>query len=245
MEVILLLTACIRPNVTDYIAIPDYTERKNMYIDAINWYINNTNFKIIFVENSGVNIKDEIISANPNRIEFLTFNSKPTIPERSRSYKEMEILEYAFDNSTFLKKEDLLIVKITGRLKLLNINAIIKALIKTSRKTQGFVSSAKNARKPFSDCRFIYFSKNFWPYLHKQKENIWPTYGMEWVLGDAIREAQKNGITFIYPPLYEDIEGIGMSQGHSLKSKGVQLLKKKIKHTILAFLFNIKVLPLK
>lgn len=27
MEVILLLTACIKPNVTDYIAIPNYTER--------------------------------------------------------------------------------------------------------------------------------------------------------------------------------------------------------------------------
>lgn len=245
MEVILLLTACIKPNVTDYIAIPDYTERKNMYIDAINWYIRNTDFKIIFVENSGTNIEGNIMKADSNRIEFLTFESKPTVPERSRSYKEIEILEYAFKHSRFLKKEDLIIVKITGRLILQNINDIIKSLLRKGRKVKGFVSSAKNARKPFSDCRFIYFSKNFWPYLYKQKEKIWPTYGMEWVLGDAIRDAQKNGIKFIYPPLYEDIEGIGMSQGHSLKSHGFQLLKKKIKHFIIKILFNVKILPLK
>lgn len=108
MEVILLLTACIKPNVTDYIAIPDYTERKKMYIDAINWYIRNTNFKIIFIENSGTNIEGNIINADSNRIEFLTFESKPTVPERSRSYKEMEILEYAFQHSKFLTKKDLI-----------------------------------------------------------------------------------------------------------------------------------------
>lgn len=244
MEVILLLTACIKPNVSDYIAVSDYQEREKMYINAINWYINNTNFKIVFVENSGTSIEG-VVNADSNRVEFLTFESKPTVPDRSRSYKEMEILEYAFKHSRFLKKEDLIIVKITGRLKLLNIKAIIDSLIKVSKKSKGFVSSAKNARKPFSDCRFIYFSKNFWPYLYKQKEKIWPTYGMEWVLGDAIRDAQKNGIKFIYPPLYEDIEGIGMSQGHSLKSHGFQLLKKKIKHFIIKILFNIKILPLK
>lgn len=244
MEIILLLTACIKPNVSDNIAISDYTKRENMYIDALNWYINNTNFRIIFVENSGTNIKENI-NADSDRIEFLTFESKPTIPERSRSYKEMEILEYAFKYSKFLTKEDLIIVKITGRLKLLNIKAIVNSLAKTSQKTKGFVSSAKNARKPFSDCRFIYFSKNFWPYLYKQKENIWPTYGMEWILGDAIREAQKNGLTFIYPPLFEDIEGIGMSQGNSLKLKGLQLYKKRIKHCIVKVLFNMKLLPLR
>ena len=244
MEVILLLTACIKPNVTDYIATSNYMERQNMYINALNWYISNTNFKIIFVENSGTDIKNAI-NVNSDRVEFLTFNSNPTIPERSRSYKEMEILEYAFENSKFLKNDELIIVKITGRLKLLNINAIINSLTKKSKKTKGFVSSAKNARKPFSDCRFIYFSKNFWPYLYKQKEKIWPTYGMEWVLGDAIREAQKNGLTFIYPPLFEDIEGIGMSQGNSLKSRGFQLYKKKIRHYIIKVLFNIKLLPLR
>ena len=244
MEVILLLTACIKPNVTDYIATSNYMERQNMYINALNSYISNTNFKIIFVENSGTDIKNAI-NVNSDRVEFLTFNSKPTIPERSRSYKEMEILEYAFENSKFLKNDELIIVKITGRLKLLNINAIINSLTKKSKKTKGFVSSAKNARKPFSDCRFIYFSKNFWPYLYKQKEKIWPTYGMEWVLGDAIREAQKNGLTFIYPPLFEDIEGIGMSQGNSLKSRGFQLYKKKIRHYIIKVLFNIKLLPLR
>ena len=39
MEVVLLLTACIKPNVTDKIAVSDWKKRELMYMDALNWYL--------------------------------------------------------------------------------------------------------------------------------------------------------------------------------------------------------------
>ena len=58
MEVVLLLTACIKPNVTDKIAVSDWKKRELMYMDALNWYLDNTDYNIVFVENSGVDISN-------------------------------------------------------------------------------------------------------------------------------------------------------------------------------------------
>lgn len=239
MEVVLLLTGCIKPNVNDKIAVSDWRKRQDMYVDAINWYAMNTNYKIVFAENSGTDVSDLIVKSE--KIDIQTFVSLPDIPDRSRSYKEMQIMEYAFEHSPFLQADKIMIVKITGRLKLLNINKLVENLY---RGGNCFVSSAKNARKPFSDCRFMYFTKEFWPILHAQKENISPNYGMEWVLGDAIREATRKGIKFIYPPYVEIIEGIGMSTGGSLRLEGKQLFKQKVKHAILKVLFDWGIMPM-
>lgn len=243
MEVVLLLTGCIKPNVDDKIAVSNWKKRQDMYVEAISWYAVNTNYKIVFVENSGTDVSDLIVKCK--NVDIHTFTSIPDIPDRSRSYKEMQIMEYAFKHSPFLQSDNIMVVKITGRLKLLNINQLVNNLLKRSEKYNNrFVSSAKNARKPFSDCRFMYFTKDFWPILHAQKENIWPTYGMEWVMGDAIREATKKGIKFVYPPYVELIEGIGMSSGASLRLEGKQLLKQKVKHAILKTLFNWGIMPM-
>lgn len=51
MEIILLLTACIKPNTTDKIVWTDPEERERQYIEAIKWYLTNTNYKLVFAEN--------------------------------------------------------------------------------------------------------------------------------------------------------------------------------------------------
>lgn len=99
MDVILLLTGCIVPNVTDKLYYSDPEERQRQYVEALRWYLNNTPYKIIFAENSGTDLSPLF---HTDRIEFLTYKSKPTVPERSRGYKEMEILEYVRDHSQFL-----------------------------------------------------------------------------------------------------------------------------------------------
>ena len=102
-NVILLLTACIKPNVTDTIAVSDWHERQRMYVEAVQWYVDNTPYEILFVENSGTDIS-QLVNDKDGRVEFLTFNSPPTVPDRSRSYKEMEILEYAKAQSKTLNR---------------------------------------------------------------------------------------------------------------------------------------------
>lgn len=61
MEVVLLLTGCIKPNVDDKIAVSNWKKRQDMYVEAISWYAVNTNYKIVFVENSGTDVSDLIM----------------------------------------------------------------------------------------------------------------------------------------------------------------------------------------
>lgn len=101
METVLFLTGCVKPNVSDTIAVSDWHERQRMYVEAVQWYVDNTPYKILFVENSGTDIS-ALVNDKDERVEFLTFDSPPTVPDRSRSYKEMEIMEYGWAHSAIL-----------------------------------------------------------------------------------------------------------------------------------------------
>lgn len=160
-------------------------------------------------------------------------------------------MEYGLQHSTTLNaNNNILIVKITGRVKLLNIVPIVTRLLCIAQRRQrqgyakGIVSSLKNARQPSSDCRFIYFTPDFLPILLAQKENVWPTYGMEWVLGDAIREARKQGLRFVFPPYLEITEGVGMTHGQDLSLHGWRLAVKKVRHRVWKTLFAIGIFPM-
>ena len=72
---ILLLTGCINANGMSFTALSNLEERKRQYISAIRYYISNTNFQIVFSENSGTDISplfQEVIDSG--RMEYLTFN---------------------------------------------------------------------------------------------------------------------------------------------------------------------------
>lgn len=55
-NVVLLLTGCIKPNVTDVLRFTDPEAIKKQHVDAINWYLANAPYRLMFVENSGTNI---------------------------------------------------------------------------------------------------------------------------------------------------------------------------------------------
>lgn len=97
----MLLTGCVTPNVTDklnYAAQPE--ERKRQYVDAIRWYLDHTPYKLVFAENSGCDLSP-LFEDYKDRTEFLTYKDT-TISNRSKGYKEMEILEYVRDTSRFI-----------------------------------------------------------------------------------------------------------------------------------------------
>ena len=243
MEIILLLTACIKPNTTDKIVWTDPEERERQYIEAIKWYLTNTNYKLVFAENSGTDISNHFKDYN-ERIEFVTYKSAPTIPDRSRSYKEMEILEYVNKRSK-LVKEGKVIVKITGRLILLNIVKLTDYILrKTNKKNGRWVSALKNINRPDSECKYIWFSPDFLPVLIAQKENIYAHYPFEWILGDAIREAKKKGFDFIFPlqPFME--HGVG-SNGGIYDSSDKEFKRMLIKHKIKKLGFDLGIFPIK
>lgn len=97
----MLLTGCVTPNVTDTLYCTNPEERKQQYATAIRWYLENTPYKLVFAENSGCDLSP-LFEEYKDRTEFLTCTMKPTIPERSRSYKEMEILEFVSKSSKLI-----------------------------------------------------------------------------------------------------------------------------------------------
>lgn len=49
-QVVLLLTGCVQPNIkNDILAIKDVEIRKKQYQEAIDWYVKNTPYKIVFL----------------------------------------------------------------------------------------------------------------------------------------------------------------------------------------------------
>lgn len=175
-ECLLLLTGTIQPNTQQTVKLIDGNERRKQYIDAIDFYLQKTNFKLLFVENSGNDISDRF-QGYESRIEFLTYVSQPTVPDRGKGYKEMEILNYAMNTSKFINDINY-IIKITGRLKILNINYLLQhndRLFKTA-----VVSNIYKLGK--MDSRFFLFNKKFWPYLKDKGEKIDINYSFEQAL---------------------------------------------------------------
>ena len=50
-NIVILLTATIKPNTNAILTIKDSKLRLNQYLEALNFYIENTKFRIVFVEN--------------------------------------------------------------------------------------------------------------------------------------------------------------------------------------------------
>lgn len=125
---VILMTACVCPNGTAYTALQDPQIRKKQYLDAIDFYLRETDLDIVFCENSGTDLWAEISSPEKEkRLEFLTFCGNDYDKSFGKGYGEARIIRYAIENSLFLKTADF-IIKITGRVKVLNLNELTLAL---------------------------------------------------------------------------------------------------------------------
>lgn len=117
----ILLTACVNPGKMIYTSVVDKDIRVSHYLNALDYYLRNTIWPIVFVENTGVDISESFEKyIEGGRLEYLTFCGNDFDKNRGKGYGEAIILEYAVNHSAFLQKADF-IVKITGRLKLLDI----------------------------------------------------------------------------------------------------------------------------
>ncbi len=211
---ILLLTGCINPNGMPFTALSNLEERKRQYINAIRYYLSNTNFQIVFCENSGTDISPLFQQGIASgRMEYLTFNGNMD-KERGKGYGECEIIEYALKQSKLISSShDQLIAKITGRLIVKNIYSIIKwHQLLFSKRT---VFCAINSDISFPDSRLILAPISFFQIflLSKERINDWKGYYFEHALRDTL--IKEN--TYPYAPFFimPHIEGISGSTGKS------------------------------
>lgn len=125
-KIVLLLTACINPKGMSFTVVNNEIDRLHQYLISLNWYLVNTKFKILFVENTNYDVSayfKEYIEAG--RLECLTFDGNSFDPALGKGFGESLIIEYALSNSIFLQFSNL-IIKITGRIIVENIATLVK-----------------------------------------------------------------------------------------------------------------------
>ena len=120
----LLLTACINPDGMPFTKVSDKDVRMQQYRKALDFYLDETPYPIIFAENSNTDISPYYSDAiQSGRLEVLTFagNDNKT---KGKGYGEACIIEHVLDHSKMLTA-DSVVVKITGRLVIKNLTDVL------------------------------------------------------------------------------------------------------------------------
>ena len=127
-RIVIVLTACVNPNGMSYTVLQDTNERKRQYIDALSFYLKNTDLPIVFVENSNTDFSNEFQQwIATGRLEFITFDGNSGFDKiKGKGYGEALMLLYAIKHSTFISQSKY-IIKITGRLQVKNISQLAKS----------------------------------------------------------------------------------------------------------------------
>lgn len=155
MNAIILLTATINPDGMAFTNLQDSSIRKQHYLSAINYYLSNTDLKIVLVENSNYDLSPYFIDEiKRRRIEILFFNGNTFDKSLGKGYGEMLILKYALFHSDFVKESNN-ILKITGRYKILNIDYFVKYINNIDKNNIGLY-----VHENFSYCHSTIFVAN-------------------------------------------------------------------------------------
>ena len=184
MNCVIILTATINPiGYLDPNGRNDKNDRENDYFKAIKFYLQK-GYKVVFVENSNTySGKINSLINQFNSFEYLSFTSK--LSHLGKSHGEVEILQYALENSIHLKEVDYLI-KITGRYIIKNIDSIIGATKLVSKDI--YVNPTRNLK--WADSRLIIMKKTFYysyflPSVEKYLDESKKVY-MEYVLMKSV-----------------------------------------------------------
>lgn len=232
-NLVILMTATIEPNSFTTLALKDPDVRREQYIDALKFYLAKTNLNIVFTENSGCSIEKQFEDyKDKNRIEFLIYKSEPTIPDKGKGAKELEIINYAVNNSKFISDCDA-IVKVTGRLKVLNIVQLYLSFLNQKNMHRKIFSS--NIYKISKmDARCFFFTIDFWSYFHVIGQSIDLKYSIEMAMWDSIFLYQINGGLYkqLESPLR--IQGVNAGFGTSYEDSFITATAKRIRHYVRA-----------
>lgn len=189
---ILLLTSTIKPNPNQpQLKLTDPQERLGDYRKALNFYSNAIREGVIeglvFVDNSGFDLKclsDEFPSKN---IEWLSFFGLDYPSSYHRGYGEFKLIDYAFENSTILNglNEDDVVWKITGRYIVQNLKSVIKY-------APGQFDLYCDIRNNWIDMGIIAWSfKGYENFIKGMSENFKTGMAPELIMSKLIKEQAK------------------------------------------------------
>lgn len=212
MKHIILLTSCVNPNGMPFTALSDIIVRKQQYLDALRFYVNNTPLPIVYVDNSNVDIKEYNVISNivDDRLEILSFDGNHD-KEHGKGYGELEIIDYAIKHSNIINSNtNVSIIKITGRLVIVNIMTILNQLKYNILPSSNSVICSMNSDFSMADSRLLIAPLNFYKRLIENRMAINDSEGvyLEHVLCSLIKKQNLYAFhTFFSEPQYQGVSG--------------------------------------
>ena len=87
---VIVLTACINPGKMIHTSLTDVDIRRRQYEDALEFYLLQTDYPIVFVENSGTDISGDFRKfVDCGRLEFVTFQGNEEFDrKKGKGYDE-------------------------------------------------------------------------------------------------------------------------------------------------------------
>ncbi len=202
----ILLTATIDTNNCINTKRNNFEDRINDYYTNIKKILEETDFDIIFVENSYHDLSKIKEFENNKRIEIIQYNGNNFNRKLGKGYGEWDIINHAVENSYKIKNNDYLI-KLTGRYSV-NLNIIKEHL------HNDFILYEKetNLNENWAFTGFYKIPKSFWiEYMSKSYISDEPNCYIENVLSYNLRK-NNSIIKFL-----DDIELTGISGTHNKK----------------------------
>ena len=155
--IILTCTVNVGKNIR-VLAQKDSNERKQLYLNSINSWINYTPFNIIVVDNSGYTFPE---LTPTDKLQIVSYTEE-ALPEPARSIlasdpskgiHEIYAINYAYRNSKFTNCD--FIIKVTGRYYIPNLETYLKEPL------PDFIRQNNNSRCELVGCKKEYFNYLF------------------------------------------------------------------------------------
>lgn len=160
-DFLILLTSCIDPHDMCNTKLQDKDLRLKQYLDALKFYLKQTNYNILLVDNSDfdyLNYLDfDIVN---NRVEFLSFKGNLFDKKLGKGYGEVEIIEYALKKSKLIN-DCRYVIKITGRLVVENILPLCELYESKMKRRCNLVMCDIDLRFTMAQTRFFISNKDF------------------------------------------------------------------------------------
>lgn len=195
MNTILFLTACVNPNGMAYTKLNNPEVRLKQYKDALDWYLENTDYNILLVENSGYDFSADYKEfIDRKRLEFLSYNGNDYDRKLGKGYGEAQIMNYGFSNSTIISSGEARVVKVTGRFICRNIKSICEEHNKPNVVYANISKDDWGGNLATSSC--VIAPKSFWteyflPY--RETLNDSKRHHFEHLLYEAIEKWRSDG----------------------------------------------------
>lgn len=199
---VILLTACVNPGGMSATKLQDTQVRLEQYKQALFFYLSETPYKILFVENSLYDFSNEVRSyIDEGRLEYLTFSGNNYDPSLGKGYGEAQIILYAMNNSHFLKEASV-IIKITGRIIVENVMQLYSMAHLSTKKNAMIACNIRPSKNlgtsTFFVCKKEFLTNYFFPHINRINDanHVW----FEHILFQSIIQCRKeNGKCLIFP----------------------------------------------